>query len=71
VKEKSLRLRALVRGVGEILADDAMYMRALAYFFSVGRVEKGIPYEAENGTYRIVDDRTVEAARRLSPIEFQ
>ena len=66
-----LRLRTLVRDIGEVVADDTMYMCALFYFFSAGRAEKGILYEAENGTYRIVDGCTVEAARRLSPVEFR
>lgn len=68
LEKRVLRLRAIVRGIGEIGADDAMYMRALAYFYFVGRAEAGAWYEAAGGAYRVLGASAVESLRKLSPI---
>ena len=68
LEKKTLRLRAVKRGVGETMADDAMYMRALAYFYFIGRAEAGAWYEAADGAYRVLGACTVESLRKISPI---
>jgi hypothetical protein len=68
LENRSLRLRAVVRGIGETVADDAMYMRALAYFYFVGRAEARILYEAAGGAYRVLGASAVESLRKISPI---
>lgn len=68
LQEKRLLLRACMRGLGEITADDSMYTRALAYFYLRGRVSMEDTYEGGGGFYRVCKNQTVEALRALSTV---
>ena len=63
LSESLLQLRVCKRGMGELCADDLMYMHALAYFVSIGRAAPDCLYEAAGGRYRIRGAFTAESLR--------
>ena len=70
LQERQLLLRTCMRGLGEIKADDSMYMRVLAYFYLCGRASMEDTYEGGGGFYRVCKNQTVEALRSLSSVSL-
>ena len=70
LSDAELRLRVLLRGKGEALADDLLYMHALAYFHSIGRTVPDRAYAAAGGAYRIRGS-AAESLRTLSLVSSE